>query len=115
MTQLDTLTTFLGYVTIVAVTAERVVEMCKPMFGFETFAKLFGTLSDDQRKVSYYALAAITGAGVHLLSGVTIPYFTELYPSAVIVGLLVSGGSGIWHDLLGIVRNFSRSTITPVK
>lgn len=99
MIQLDAAITLLGYVGVVSVAAERAVEMMKPLV-----AKY---VSDDRKKFAYYALAAITGGVLHTMSGQTFPYFGDQVSAAIVMGLLASGGSGVWHDLLGILRNFS--------
>ena len=114
MTQLDMVLFFLGYIAVVSVAAERFVEMCKPVFGLPTFVKWFGVLTDDTKKVWYYVLAAVAGGTLHLISDVDVPYFGDVYSAALLVGMLASGGSGMWHELLAIVRNFSQ-TVPPAK
>lgn len=101
MIQLEAAVTLLGYIGVVSVAAERVVEMSKPLV-----AKY---VSDDHKKFTYYALAAVSGGVLHVLSGQTFPYFSDPVSAAVVVGLLASGGSGMWHELLGMLRNFSNS------
>lgn len=99
MIQLDTVITMLGYVGVVSVAAERVVEMAKPL--------VTQYVSEEGKKFTYYLTAAIAGGVLHTMSGQALPYFNDPVSSAVVVGLLASGGSGMWHDLLGILRNFS--------
>lgn len=99
MIQLDAAITLLGYVGVVSVAAERVVEMVKPL--------VVKYVPDERKKITYYVTAAVTGGVLHAMSGQTFPYFGDPVSASVVVGLLASGGSGVWHDLLGIVRNFS--------
>lgn len=99
MIQLDAAVTLLGYVGIVSVAAERVVEMMKPL--------IYKYISEEGRKFVYYITAGSAGAAMHVLSGQPFPYFATPTTAAVMVGLLTSGGSGVWHELLGILRNFS--------
>lgn len=106
MIQLDTAITLLGYVGVVSVAAERVVEMAKPLIN--------QALSDEGAKFAYHVVAAITGGTLHAMSGQTVPFFETPMTSSVVVGLLASGGSGVWHDLLGILRNF-KSGVPPTK
>ncbi len=99
MIQLEAAVTLLGYISIVSVAAERAVEMMKPLV-----TKYF---SEDRKKFVYYALAAITGGVLHTMSGQVFPYFDDAASAAVVMGLLASGGSGVWHELLSILKNFS--------
>lgn len=106
MIQLEAVVTLLGYVGVVSVAAERAVEMMKPL--------VTKYVSEERKKLAYYVLAAASGAALHAMSGQTFPYFANPVSASVVVGLLASGGSGVWHDLLGILRNFS-SSVPPVK
>lgn len=106
MIQLDAAVTLLGYIGIVSVAAERTVEMSKPIV-----AKY---ISDDRKKIAYYIVAAIAGGVLHMMSGQTFPYFNDATSSAIVMGLLASGGSGVWHELLSILKNFS-SSVPPAK
>lgn len=99
MIQLDAAITLLGYVGVVSVAAERVVEMTKPIVG--------RIVAEKDTKFAYYAVAAVAGGTLHLMSGQMFPYFSTPVSAAVVMGLLASGGSGVWHDLLGILRGFS--------
>ena len=99
MIQLEAAVTLLGYVGVVSVAAERVVEMVKPIV-----AKY---VSEEHKKITYYVAAAVSGGVLHAMSGQTFPYFGDPVSASVVMGLLASGGSGVWHDLLGILRNFS--------
>lgn len=99
MIQLDTAIALLGYITVVSVAAERLVEMCKPVV-----ARI---VAEKDTKFAYYAIAAVAGGTLHLMSGQTFPYFGTPVSAAVVMGLLASGGSGVWHDMLGILRGFS--------
>lgn len=106
MIQLDAAITLLGYIGVVSVAAERVVEMAKPIVNH--------VMSDEGAKFAYHAVAAITGGTLHVMSGQTLPFFETAVSSAVVVGLLASGGSGVWHDLLGVLRNF-KSGVPPTQ
>lgn len=106
MIQLDAVVTLLGYIGVVSVAAERVVEMAKPLISAYT--------PEKRMKCAYYLTAAVSGSVLHVMSGQEFPYFGDPISAAIVVGLLASGGSGMWHELLGILRNFS-SAVPPAK
>ena len=107
MIQLEAAVTLLGYVGVVSVAAERVVEMVKPLVD--------KYISDDHKKIAYYATAALSGGVLHTMSGQSFPYFGDPVSASVVMGLLASGGSGMWHELLGILRNFSSGVPTAAR
>src|SRR5512139_939471 len=97
MTQISTLIDLLSYITILSVTIERLVELAKPMID-EFCLRL--TLNTRIHRAMLYLASFGGGAIIHSMSGTTIPYFADPTTAAMVAGLLVSGGSGIWHDLL---------------
>lgn len=110
MTQLNTLVDLLSYITILSVTIERLVELVKPMID-EFCSRL--VLNDRVRRAMLYLASFGGGAVIHSMSGTTIPYFADPTVAAMVAGLLVSGGSGVWHDLLSILGDFkTKVTVT---
>lgn len=74
--------------------------------------KLDAKISDAKsRKFFYQLMSAATGSMVYLLnidthSELLGMYFSE-YMQCAIVGLLVSAGSGFWHDMLKFLTGLS--------
>lgn len=92
---LATLTTILAMVAMVAAASERTVELLKP---------LIMRLDRKASAGTWKALSIIVGAGIYYVNpelhiGPDSPYTT------VLVGLCVSAGAGLWHDLLGVVTS----------
>lgn len=103
MSQLNELLVLLSYITVLSVTVERWTEMLKPALdGFVCRT----SIGDKGRRTLMYLISFSSGAVLHAMSGSTIPYFTDPVGAALVAGMLVSGGSGIWHDLLSILGDF---------
>lgn len=104
MTQLNVLMELLAYIAILSVTVERLVEMFKPAIDGYVNRTHMG---ERGRRTTLYLTSFFSGGALHYLSSGTVPYFADPIGSAVVAGLLVSGGSGVWHDLLGVLKDFN--------
>lgn len=104
MTQLNVLLELFTYIAILSATVERLVEIFKPAIDGYVNRTLMG---DRGRKTMLYLTSCISGGVLHHLSSSTMPYFADPIGSAVVAGLLVSGGSGMWHDLLSVLKDFN--------
>jgi len=103
---------FVSYIAILSIAAERAVELIKPMYDFGPFARKLGEASSQRRKNLNHGVAFLAGYALHLLSQPTIPFFADPFHAALMMGLLASGGSGFWHDLLSLLKGYNQSTIT---
>jgi len=81
--------------SLLSVATVRVVEL------FKVYLHTFHSIPAQ----AYMAMAMAVGTAISWMSG-GIPVMTG--PGEhLLVGLLVSGGSGFWHDLLSIVRGLA--------
>ena len=97
---MDQITSFLSYVGVIAVGAERLTEVLKRIYL-------------EKKEVPSYVYQLITFAAGFALCFIQPPPF-QLFgfnqlTIAVIVGLSVSGSSSAWHDALGTLNNFKKS------
>jgi len=66
--------------------------------------------------VYYQVIAAVFGFTLALYNPPEIALVNmNDYVRATLVGLAISGGSGIWHDLLITVNNYSKSVKKPTE
>lgn len=97
---METLIQFLTYLVLASVAAERIVDILKHTL----FCKF------DLQPVWYQVIACVFGAFVGYTSPPTLPMtWMNQYVLALVIGLAVSGGSGVWHDLLAVVQEFKKS------
>jgi hypothetical protein len=91
----------LTYLTVVSVAAERSVEILKK-----------GILEKLIKKpVVYQVASAFFGFGLCLASPPDLKFLQlNEYIVSAIVGLAVSGGSGMWHDILSVITQFKENT-----
>jgi len=95
---LNNIVELLNYLVILSVATERLVELLKPV-----------TLK-YRINVDYKVVAIICGTGLAYYTTVPIlPNIINIQLVPLFAGLLASGGSGIWHDALNIIKNFSTS------
>jgi hypothetical protein len=98
---------------IISVAVERSNEII--INGFQLDDKLPDA---SKRKFVYQVLAMVTGAIMYSINNSNhielIDANFNAFLSPVIVGLLVSAGSGFWHDVLKYFTNISSSKKTMV-
>lgn len=87
----------------IAVAAERATELTITLFKLDTW--LF---KQSTKTLVYQLIAGVYGSIIYVLNSYQLPIlnaqFSE-YFVVVIVGLMVSGGAGFWHTLLGLIAN----------
>ena len=97
---MDQITSFLGYVSVIAVGAERLTDVIKRMYL-------------EKKEVPGYVYQLITFACGFALCFIQPPEFKlfgfDQLTIAIMVGLTVSGSSSAWHDALGALNNFKKS------
>jgi hypothetical protein len=98
---MDHLIQLITYFAVTSVAAERVTDILKRVH----LAKI------EVPGVVYQIIAGIVGG---LLCYASPPEFTFLklneYVLIVVVALATSGGSGMWHDMLTSLNNYSKSS-----
>ena len=103
---LDNVVSFVSYVAVVSIAAERTTDMIKR-------AALLDERLSKFKGVSYQLLSAISGGLICLVSPPeSSPFYTNKEIMALIVGLLASGGSSLWHDILGLIQAYRTSVTT---
>ena len=98
-----TLTAVLGLLIALSAASERVVEIVK---GLSTWLDEKKATENEERKrrLALHVLATAAGIGVTLMAAPAIP--SDLLPDngrilgLVALGLLASGGSGLWNSVL---------------
>ncbi len=96
---MDNLLSFISYIAIISVAAERFTEIMKKIM----LAKLIEKYS--WKATLYQTVTAVFGGGIcYLNPPSSIPFHVYPFILAVLVGLCVSGGSGVWSDLLAILK-----------
>jgi len=106
---MNNLTAFVTLMAAISVASERVIEILKgiiPLLGKDTHG-----YGEDVRRAITQVLAGVVGAGVAYLGqseiASTVPalsYASMGRASYLIIGLLASGGSGLWNHVLDIVQ-----------
>jgi len=93
---MDALITFVTLILAFSLATERVVEMIKGMLP---------ELNEKFKKIAYPLMGIIVGAAICAVNNLNIP-FVELkgWTEFLITGLLCSGGSGLWHDILKVLQ-----------
>lgn len=82
-----------AYLIVVSVSVERAVVFIKPP------AKLVEAFGSRTAWLNQF-IAACLGFAFALATPPTLPFAIDPTLAAVLVGLLASGGSGVWHDAL---------------
>lgn len=91
----------LTYISVVSMAAERFVQIVRAL---PISAKL-------NKSIYYQVLAAVFGAILCLIEPPELSFISlNKYLLAALVGLAVSGGSGVWHDALEVVKNYGKKT-----
>lgn len=97
---MEQITSFLSYVGVIAVGAERLTDVIKRMYL-------------EKKEVPGYVYQLITFACGFALCFIQPPEFKifgfDQLTIAIMVGLSVSGSSSAWHDALGALNNFKKS------
>lgn len=99
---MDSITSFLSYISVIAIGAERFTEIIK-----QAYLK--------KKEVPSYVYQLITFVSGFALCIIQPPPF-QLFgfgklTIAIIAGLSVSGSSSVWHDTLGVLNNFKKSLV----
>ena len=106
---MENISSYITYLAIVSVSVERIVQLLKVIPGM---TKLM-SLSDGKGIQVFSILIGIIT--VYLVGpGPFSNILKNIYVSSIILGLLVSAGSGIWYDLIGIIRN-TKTSIAELK
>lgn len=96
---MDNLVGFISYIAIMSIAAERFTEIMKKIM----LAKLIEKY--EWKATLYQVLAALFGGVICYLNPPTsVPFYVHPGILSVLVGFCVSGGSGVWNDLLGILK-----------
>ncbi len=96
---METLVGFVSYIAIMSIAAERFTEIMKKLL----LAKLIEKY--EWKSTLYQVLATIFGGVICFLNPPTsVPFYVHPAILSVLVGFCVSGGSGVWNDLLGILK-----------
>lgn len=97
---MDQITSFLSYIGVIAVGAERFTDIIKRMYL-------------EKREVPGYVYQLMTFACGFILCFIQPPEFKffgfDQWIIAILVGLSVSGSSSVWHDALSALNNFKKS------
>lgn len=106
---MDEIIAVVTYYSVMAIAVERLVEVWK------TLPWLGNIISRSKKTVA--AVAVFSGFILTLATtdAITNDLFKNIWISAAVNGLLLSTGSGIWHDLLVVLldlRNSLRSKLT---
>ena len=94
---MDQLVQFATYMVLVSVAAERLVEMSKA-------TPLFSVVEKKFHGVTYQLLAAFAGAAVCFVNPPEINMHMNEWVRIALVGLMCSGGSSVWHELLTMLN-----------
>lgn len=102
---------FITLMSVLSVAVERSNEII--INGFDLDSKI---VNDKTRRFIYHAMGVVTGALIYFFNNdyhftFLARYFNE-YLAAIVAGLIVSGGSGVWHEALKFVTSLSSSKKT---
>lgn len=98
----DSVLSFLSYVLVVSVAAERLTELIKKFF-----------IKDKEINTGWYMLISAIGGGfiATISPPETVPFTLKYFwTTPVIIGIIVSGGSGFWHEVVSVLSTF-KSTL----
>lgn len=98
---MNQLTEVLIYLGMIAAMSERLMEMLKSTIDLANKIE-----NERWRRVIVHAVtfsASAVAAAIYPPSDVAVLKSIQYHVSIVVVGLLGSTGSGVWHDLLGTV------------
>ena len=96
---MENLTSFISYIAIISIAAERFTEIMKRILLTKLIEKY------TWKATFYQGVSAVFGGGVCYLNPPTsLPFHVYPIILALLIGLCVSGGSGAWNDLLGILK-----------
>lgn len=105
---MDTLITLLTFVMLTSVAAERFTEILKK-------AVLQRLTSLNPSAAVYQSVSAVFGGVMTYLSPPDLSAIHLTLPpylTAIIVGLAVSGGSGLWSDLLSLLTDYRKNIVS---
>lgn len=98
---MDALVQFATYMVLVSVAAERLVEMTKT-------SPLFKILEKQFHGTAYQIMAALCGAAFCYANPPSMPLQMNQWATVVVVGLMASGGSAMWHEILAMLNTASK-------
>lgn len=94
---MDQLLSVLSYLAFLSVAVERLIDILKGVLG-----RLSGTAA----KTVYHVTAVALGALLCYAAPPELPFDMPPIVTMSVVGLLVSSGSGVWHDVLSTLTAF---------
>lgn len=100
MVNADSIISFLTYVSIISIGAERLTEIIKKFF-----------IKDRTINSGWYSLISAIGGGIiaTIFPPETAPFTLKyLWTMPILIGIIVSGSSGFWHEVvssLGSVKD----------
>lgn len=100
---MDQINELLVYISVIAVSAERITDIVKRM-----------VLQNKEVNSSVYQLLTFAcGVAAALIQPPEFKFFNfEPYMVCILVGLIVSGSSSAWHEILSSLNNFSKTLKT---
>ncbi len=102
------LMSLVAYLVVVSAATERVTNLVKSIVSQRI------VVDNKDIKVSLYQIvaAALGGAMAYIVppTGILIVGDLPLVSQIIVIGFLVSGGSGMWHDMLETMSNVKSST-----
>lgn len=100
---MDNLIEFLTYMLVISALSEKVTQFFKTTFSRINKTAVITTISIITSGLFAYAIPPEGFA-----------FFTKIgeIPTVIVIALLGSSGSGLWHDLLGIIANYKDSKKT---
>ena len=99
---MDSLIGLLSFVLLTSIAAERFTEILK-----KSVLSIFYT-----NPVVYQITAGLFGAGLAYLSPPDLSAIHLQLPdyiASIVIGLAVSGGSGVWNDILSTLKDYRTS------
>lgn len=105
---MDSLIALLTFVVLTSVAAERFTEILKK-------AVIHRQTLFNPTSTVYQSVAAVFGGVIAYLSPPdlsAIHLSLPPYLTAILVGLAVSGGSGLWSDLLSLLTDYRKNIVS---
>lgn len=93
---------YIAYLTMAAAVSERLVEFVAKTFKLDAYLT---TVGPKTRVLVYQILSALAGVACFYIMPPQLPLLDAVHPylQPILLGLVISGGAGAWHDLLGVI------------
>jgi len=98
---MDKLIDYINYIFLISIAAERFTDILKRAI-IEKY---------NPNKSVYQVITFIFGIIIFKLNPLQIDMFTENI-AAILMGLAVSGGSSVWHEVLDTLSNLNKNLTT---